>query len=730
MGLNKALARAPWRTGDASSRLLLDIAAGRPVDLTRPLSDDERELAVHHGLIGLMADHDDPHLRVPAIAVYARLAARQGVMRTHLHRILTELHAARIQATVLKGLHLAEWAYANPAHRTTTDIDLLVPADKVERVLELLEKDEAVQLIPPKTPKADKRNILFADDSGVRFTLDLHWDLFSYTQLRGCADGATDWAWKQATFEDEHPLGPMWVLPEEARIAFLCTHALLDHRFRLILFRDLAEVSATNPDWDALLLFAERWKLRSTTYLAFLLARGAMDAAVPASVLGSLRSRGLALRATERALPMADLVRFEGHRSHPLNLTIVLVHDDPNTRKRLFVVAPRSFPRWRERVTGQPDLASRTGLRQSSRPLVVHLLPVDLARGAQTYAQAMREALDGHHARHVTMTIFRADSVMLDTDIELDVTSGKLRRMGFDIRAAWKLWRALHAVPPSVLVAHGGESIKYATIAVPRQSKLVYYKIGTSAVHFQSRIRRTLYRLLLRRTDLVAGVSREMVDEAENLLGVPPSQTAYIANGRDPAGFTAASHEPTDVVTFCFVGHLTRTKRPLRFVSVMVALCNRGLPVRGVVVGDGPLEKEVFRAALEANTTVLGRRDDVPDLLARSDVFVFPSMVEGEGMPGVLIEAGLAGLPTVATEVPGARTVIEDGVTGFIVDPEDSDGLIAACARLAADAELREAMGRAARDRCMREFTLEASIRRWEEVLDAFIEDRDPSISL
>jgi len=725
MGLNKALASAPWRIGDASSRLLLDVAAGRPVELHRPLTDDEMELASRHGLMGLVAAHDNRCLSEPAIAVYARLAARHDVMRTHLRRLLTELHDAGIYATVLKGLHLAEWAYADPAHRTTTDIDLLVPADQVELTLEVLENDEAVQTVPPKTPKADKRNILLADDSGMRFTVDLHWDLFSYSQLRGCANGATDWAWSEATFEEEHPLGPMWVLPEEARIAFLCTHALLDHRFRLILFRDLAEVARTNPDWDALLRFAERWQLHSIAFLSLLISVGAMDAPVPYQVLQGLREPSMALVATERSLPKTNLVRFDGHQPHFLNLAIVLVHDEPRVRLKLLAAAPASFPQWRERVARRSELAPRTAPIRSSRPVILHLLPVDLARGAQTYAQAMRETLDDRHAHHMTMTIFRAESVVLDTDVELDVSPGRLRGAGFDVRAAWKLWRALRTTSPTVLIAHGGESLKYATITVPRRTKLVYYKIGTSAVHFRSRVRRSVYRLLLRRTDLVAGVSREMVEEAQNLLGVPPSRTIYIANGRDPKGFRAATHEATDVVAFCFVGHLTRTKRPLRFVQVMQVLGDRGLSVRGVVIGDGPLEDEVGRAAAEANTSVLGRRDDVPDLLAQSDVFVFPSLVEGEGMPGVLIEAGLAGLPTVSTEVPGARTVIEDGVTGFVIDPDDFDGFVDACEMLATDAELRASMGRAAREKCMQEFTLEASTHRWEEVLDSLIQDDD-----
>ena len=105
---------------------------------------------------------------------------------------------------------------------------------------------------------------------------------------------------------------------------------------------------------------------------------------------------------------------------------------------------------------------------------------------------------------------------------------------------------------------------------------------------------------------------------------------------------------------------------------------------------------------------MLGRRSDVPQLLSESDIFVFTSLPPGEGMPGVLIEAGLSGLATVATRVPGARDVIEDGVTGLLVDIEDKPGMTDAVRRLVSDRALREAMGQKARTRCMDMFTLQA----------------------
>ncbi len=105
------------------------------------------------------------------------------------------------------------------------------------------------------------------------------------------------------------------------------------------------------------------------------------------------------------------------------------------------------------------------------------------------------------------------------------------------------------------------------------------------------------------------------------------------------------------------------------------------------------------------------------ELLGRADVLVFPSRPQGEGMPGVLIEGGLSGLPVVATDVPGVRTVVEDGVTGYVVGVDDLDGMVAHLARLVGDAGLRTTMGAAARRRCTERFSIGAVGALWLQVL-------------
>jgi glycosyltransferase involved in cell wall biosynthesis len=364
---------------------------------------------------------------------------------------------------------------------------------------------------------------------------------------------------------------------------------------------------------------------------------------------------------------------------------------------------------------------------------VVHVLPRDLSRGAQVLARELRDRLDGVDGqRHRVVTLFRAPAAGLRPDVALGTRAGPLRRAGLSPGAVVRLRRALAGLRPDVVVAHGGEPLKYCAVARPAAAKLVYYRIGVAAEAGRRGVRRGLQRRLVRSADRVVAISQAVADETVALLGYPSDAVEVIPNGRDPARFDGAGRRGVEPaadarrdgvrgeVGLVFVGHVEAPKRPLDFVEVVRRLVRRFPALRGVVVGDGPLLDEVRRAAHDLPVEVLGRRDDVPRLLDAADVLV--SCSEREGMPGVLVEAGLAGRPAVATGVPGVRDVVVDGTTGFVVPAGDVDALVRRTAELVADPALRRRLGAAARDRCLDRFTLDAVATRWSHTLAALVD--------
>ncbi len=142
-----------------------------------------------------------------------------------------------------------------------------------------------------------------------------------------------------------------------------------------------------------------------------------------------------------------------------------------------------------------------------------------------------------------------------------------------------------------------------------------------------------------------------------------------------------------------------------------------------LLAGDGELRDEltalVAELSLGDRVRFLGWRDDTADLLAGSDIFVLPSLNEGLGL--VLIEAMAANLPVVATRVGGVPEVVEEGQTGLLVEARNPDRISNAILRLARDRALRERMGRAGRERADEHFSIQATVRRTEQIYNDLV---------
>ena len=259
-------------------------------------------------------------------------------------------------------------------------------------------------------------------------------------------------------------------------------------------------------------------------------------------------------------------------------------------------------------------------------------------------------------------------------DISLHYRGGDAPAAGFDLRLVPKLRAALGRFDPAVVVAHGGDPLKYLVPAMVTQRRpLAYYAIGTYAGQPRRR-QLLLWRRLVARTDVVAAEGDEVRAECISLLGMPPERVVMTPNGRDPDVFHPRTTSPATSPMVTFVGALNDGKGPDRFVRMVARLRGSGFTFRAQAIGDGPLRGALAGPAQAARVELLGSRSDVAELLRESDIMVFPSRPAGEGMPGVLIEAGLSGVPVVACDVPGVHTVLSDGETGLVVAPDDRVG--------------------------------------------------------
>ena len=206
-------------------------------------------------------------------------------------------------------------------------------------------------------------------------------------------------------------------------------------------------------------------------------------------------------------------------------------------------------------------------------------------------------------------------------------------------------------------------------------------------------------------------------------FGVPPDRIRVVYDGLELAAWAAGS--PADLTewgispekTVCLtVARLHAQKGLDDLVEAARSIHDKRKDVVFVVAGEGPeranLTRLIRSAGLEDVVFLLGERDDVANLLARSRLFVLPSLFEG--LPSAIIEAMGAGRAVVATRVAGVPELVVENETGWIVPPS-SPHILARAILGALDADL-DSIGEAGRSRALRHFSAAAMGRGFEEL--------------
>lgn len=199
---------------------------------------------------------------------------------------------------------------------------------------------------------------------------------------------------------------------------------------------------------------------------------------------------------------------------------------------------------------------------------------------------------------------------------------------------------------------------------------------------------------------------------------VPWHKIQLIPNGVDTRLFQPTSRTPNAARNVLFVGRLVAQKNLERLIAAAGKLVSR-FELRLTLVGDGPLrgrlETEARSAAVPVDFVPFVDHQRLPDLFGRADVFVLPSLLEGH--PKVLLEAMACGLPCLASDVDGIRSVVTEGETGLLFDPYDADALAAHLERVFTEPELARRLGAGARTRVVARFDLGTLVAREIDVL-------------
>jgi glycosyltransferase involved in cell wall biosynthesis len=237
------------------------------------------------------------------------------------------------------------------------------------------------------------------------------------------------------------------------------------------------------------------------------------------------------------------------------------------------------------------------------------------------------------------------------------------------------------------------------------------------------RLRRFLDRHVVARGDAMLAVSQHDRRQIIDIEGIPPRLVRVLPNGIEPMPTTgrdirAELGGTPGTALIGAVGRLAPEKAHADLIRAVASLRDESRDLRCVIAGEGPEEHKLNELIRELNVhehvRLLGPRLDVHDIIRALDVAVLCS--KNEGSPLALIEYMACGAPIVATAVGGVPEMIEHGVHGLLVRPNDPAGLAGAIGRLLDDPGLAGRLGGQARQRQRSEFDLGVVVTRLEHL--------------
>lgn len=305
------------------------------------------------------------------------------------------------------------------------------------------------------------------------------------------------------------------------------------------------------------------------------------------------------------------------------------------------------------------------------------------------------------------------------------------KRFKVDPLAWWRLVRYLRCVRPQLVQTWLFAANSYGRAAALAAGVPVIVASERSSDPWKSSHELALDRWLARRTQRIV-VNSSGVRDFYVARGLPAEKFVIIPNAVELAPPSPLPRQqvlrslglPTQAKLIAAVNRLWPQKRVKDLIWAADLLKVVRDDVHLLILGEGPLRARLERFCcqieLQDRVHFLGDRPDVPQLLQHCELLWLASGYEG--LPNAVLEAMAAGIPVVATDLPGTRDLVVPGITGYLVPVGDRAALAREALRLIENPELARRLGQAGRERAAQHFGLSAMLERYaalySELLD------------
>lgn len=362
-------------------------------------------------------------------------------------------------------------------------------------------------------------------------------------------------------------------------------------------------------------------------------------------------------------------------------------------------------------------------------PIVVHLIyRLDIGGLERVMLNCINQ-MQGENFKHVIVSLTDANNFAQSENNHVEVHClGK--KEGSDLGIHLKLFKLLRNIKPAILHTYNLPTIEYHPIAWLAGVKgHIHAEHGRDIGDPQglNKKHNILRKVMAHFIQCYVSVSDDLHQWLINSVGISLKKALLIQNGINTERFNLPK-EAGKQLRFAIVARITPVKDHINLLRAF-SLLNEKLAKTAMpelaIVGDGEqrekLEKYCQEQGLDT-VSFLGARDDIEQILSKTDVFVLSSVAEG--IPMTILEAMSAKTPIVATRVGGVPEVVQDGKEGFLVEKSDSAALAEGLLRYINQPELIFEHGENARAKVLKDFNekhmVQAYLKKYKALIKGY----------